>query len=279
MDLKYQSIYSVKNQISETKKRFEEYEGIKKLRSGSVEPGLMPEIVAIAIKQFIPIPLKYTHSYQGLKALYKHSIYVQDLHLYMWTRDQIKSVLPSLTLEIFNKEYPNISQFPVAQLDYHKTPRQLFLSSLKQPDINQLCIIQSKCPKDSFWEKQISRFVNVNSRVWKIQPSEINHFNSAFHILEFSNLNASKLSNTRLQTSDLIETLKINPSVYIPALIQSYAQKQEWNQLLANKYFGKKGILQKYPINIETLKEKLQLCNYPPEILSLFSNDSAETNH
>ena len=261
------SVASLEAQIEDAKKRIKEYQILKRLQNGEEEPGSYPEIVAQAVKRSLPIPLKYTHSYQGLKALYKYSLDAQDTQLHIWTRDQINLILSPSTLEEFNKEIPRKNQLLVPE----NTPRRQFLSFLKNPDFNQLCIINSKCPKDSFWEQQISRLINVNSRLWKVQPQEGNHFRSAFQILEFSFLNEAKVQKSSpLNSDNFITALKVKPSTYVPALIYSYAQKNQWKSLETHKYFVTKQLLTyKFHIDTETLRLKLELCNAPEEVLAL----------
>lgn len=257
--------YALELQKAQLIKNLNELKKLHSLTDGIEPIGSHPELVAKAIREGIPIPLKYTHSYQGLQALFNLSLINQDTQLYVWTVEQIKLLLSPSVLEKFIKEKPAGTKLPVPE----ETPRRAFLKSLKKPTALALYSITTRCDKESYWGQQINRFLNANRQLWYLDPSTRNHFHSISDILQFSFVNENKIKRgTPLHPYVVINNYHVTPLVYIPSLIEALAPKEQWEAMINEEFFLKQGLVsKKCPIDRQLMESKLKYHHAPDYVL------------
>lgn len=244
-------INAAQNEVTAYKKELEKLKGLQLLLTNHFQPGERPDLVAYAIKNGIPIPLKYMHSFASLSALFKYSLEEQDSKLHKWTTNQITQILGLAVLNQLNEIYSKNSNLKIK-----RSSRQQFLKcykSMKTRDLSQFIVNE---PADSFWTKQLRRV--VNSSVLKGQilglQSQDTELDTMSGLLEIAFSKEEFLQkNKDMHPYQIITKAKVSPYVYIPSLISSYGKRMYWDAIVNNEFFIKKGLFSKQtaiPISI-----------------------------
>ena len=74
-------IAQAQGQLAALKKEQKDLSDLKLIQIGHTKPGSRPDLLARAVRDFIPLPIKYTQSIESLRSLYKYSLDSKDTKL------------------------------------------------------------------------------------------------------------------------------------------------------------------------------------------------------
>jgi hypothetical protein len=238
---------------------------IKPIIEGKLPIGDKPGVVAHAIRKLYPIPLKYTQSHMGLKALYNWSICNRDTQMIRWTTNQVIQVLGMRALEQFRRDIQEKQSIP----DISTTPRQDFLDSyrtLRPPGLDKLI---SQTP-DGFWLKQLKRIGNANCiRVTRLigEPNYLG-WPELLPLYETMKL-AVRLDHDRPGSgiaSAIASELNLSPYVALPCLVEIHSPLMDWQMIYASDLL-RRGLFKKLGVPGSVLVTALKLKNAPEALI------------
>lgn len=226
-------------QKQELDKEVKDLRELKRFYIGKPLIGERPDLVARAIKFGIPIPLKYTHSYLGLQALYKYSVDTADPELFQWVSTQIVNQLSVSVRNQFRQE--NASN-PVFGMKLNKT-RLEFLANLKTMDVGKLneFLVKDKLPP--FVKFNIERIRNINC-IRRTNVQQTTQVKSMYGILVEQFQNEVRIrKDSPEHPKRLVSTYTISSQTYFPALVEALASGQRWRSMIDHELFGEKKLM------------------------------------
>lgn len=249
------------------KKENQDLKELRRFFSGTAKPGERPDLIARAIRQSIPLPLKYTQSNDSLKALFDYCMKTQDTKLYLWVCNQMRIVFGDALLKAFQDGRPRGTFLPTPT----ETARTQFIKKLKTMDYDAINTFRYRADIPEFYQKQMQRYIEMNdirAQIRNEDPTKVPHKPLA-ETLRVSFFNEANLKRTsRTHPHSLIQNAKINPIVYTSCLIEAHAPRMNWSAVLQNEFFTKRKMLvKKLSIPTEIATAKLKSLSAPENVI------------
>ena len=253
-----------RKQLKALKQEHEDLNKIRTIQLGHVRPGEEPALLARAIRDFIPLPLKYTQSLESLQSLYNYSLETKDTKLYQWTCQQIRTTHKR---DIFNAIQKSAKLPAPTPLE---TTLKKFRKSHKTMTIPEymLFLTSKKATIPPFFFRQMERVAQFNAERSKITNENLQNslVKSCADTLSIAFLKQDMMKKTSSQYAPNICNLyKINPYVSVSILVDTHGPRVGFHEIITNEILRKKGLFSKETLTIpkDLLLTKLKKYNVP----------------
>jgi hypothetical protein len=238
---------------------------IRTITEGRLPIGEKPEVVAHAIRRLYPIPLKYTQSQMGLKALYNWAICHRDTQMIRWTTSQVIQVLGQRALDEFRKDVQGRQNIP----DISTTARQDFLASYRTLRPRALNELIQRTP-DGFWRKQLDRIAKANATRVTELIGDGNYLDWP-ELLPFAETMkfAIRLDHERPGrgvAAAIASKLSMSPYVIFPCLVEVHSPLMDRQMIHASPLL-RSGLLKKLAVPASVLITALKMKNAPENLI------------
>ncbi|KAH0785580.1 hypothetical protein GPJ56_010466 [Histomonas meleagridis] len=231
--------------------------GLQGIFNGTTTPGLMPELVAKAVREGFSIPLKYTQSYASLRSLYEYAAKNKDTKLIQWTTNQIYQILGQQVLEKFQSE---LRQKQIMTVD-SRSSRKRFISQYRNMNIFKLQRFQNSLPPDSFYRKALERFTKVNL----IRAEITNQSSTNLPLDSFAETIRFAFANNK-QTS-FINEMRVSPYVVVTCLVEANTKRMNWEAIMSSQYLRKGLVIKKLSLPPDVIEKLLVNANAPQTVI------------
>ena len=220
---------------------------IKLLVIGEAEIGEYPEILVKCLKNGIPVPLKYTRTLQGIKALIEYGKLVCDTELLIYLRH--------ITQTAFS---PGIHRgFWPERADIH-VKRSLFNKAVKRGSIDSFTITGSP-----FWEQQIEKIKRVKQAASKLGIGECD---SAYDLIRRS---IEVKTRATINQETITDDLKMSPIIACGAAVDGYAASFYFDGIVNSPLVCRSRLFGRTPVikNKAALRAKLESVGTPAQYI------------
>jgi hypothetical protein len=240
---------------------------IKGVINGTVPVGSKPEVVARAVRSMTPIPLKYTQSSLGLKALYAWSIENGDTQILQWTTRQISHALGSAALSRFRTELQSSGK----SSELGTTTRQAFLASYPAMAPSHLNLLIERVPANSFWGRQLNRIGKANQLKCELWPSvpyhQLTEMVPMYDTLKLAIRNDHERPGRTKPVKELVSQSGVSPFVVLPALVEVFSPLMYWQAIYEHESLRKSALFKKLVVPVELVVLMLVESGAPQTVL------------
>jgi len=254
-------------------KELRELRIIKELIEGKHKPGDYPEIVTRAIRDGIALPLKYTHSFEGLLSLFDHSLITHNMRLYDYVSNLIIKLFSRDLLMAFKNNRPKNTVLP----NPPDNSRIVFLKTQSNMTFADLNSFMYRVDIPEFFAKQMNRIIDLNVVRAVFNNSDVNNNQllPPIDTLRASFKNETlNIKRTSLLPKTIIEKFQFVPIIYVTALFDAYTPTMNWKAILEHELLKKrKGLFKKFIISPSIIRQKLSEGNAPENIVDSIQDD------
>ena len=267
MNIESSQVTIARKQLEALRQEHKDLKKIRTIQLGHVKPGENPALIARAIRDFIPLPLKYTQSFQSLESLYKYSLETKDTKLFQWTCQQISNVFSKALLMSIKQstKLPEPTPLDNSLKRFRKTHGKMNFS-------HYMYYLQTE--KNSippFFAKQMDRIARLNAERSKISKEDLgsSEVKSCADTLSVAFLNQDMVKRSSAQYAPTIcKNYNINPIVSVSVLIDTHGPRVGFHEIVHNEVLRKKKLFKEtLSVPKDIILAKLSKYNTPPYYL------------